>query len=377
MRHIQTTRRAAAFWLVLERRPWLLLGALIWLGVAIGHIQYVAGTLQAEPTQFFQTGALGEAPATKDRALATEESHQDLATNWQSAREIPETSSVTPTVIVPPLDARAEAPCDTKEVRVGSERRCLRYKEVFKDCPDCPEMVVVRGGQLVEGSPPSEVGRSVNEGPQHQVTIDSYFAVARYETTFEEWDACVAQGGCQYAPSDRGWGRAQHPVVGVSWLDAQQCLVWLSQRTGIGYRLLTEAEWEYAARGGTTTAFSTGETISGDDANFDARYPYADGHKGEYRKHAMKVGTFNANAFGLYDMHGNVWEWVQDCWHKDYTQLPQEEKGSLYKCNERARVLRGGSWVDTARNLRSAYRNRNVPEYRHPTVGFRVARALN
>jgi formylglycine-generating enzyme required for sulfatase activity len=240
-------------------------------------------------------------------------------------------------------------------------------------------MVVVRGGQLVEGSPQSEVGRSINEGPQHQVTINSYFAVARYETTFEEWDACVAQGGCQYSPSDRGWGRAQHPVIGVSWLDVQRYLVWLSERTGIGYRLLTEAEWEYAARGGTTTAFSTGETIGGDDANFDARYTYGDGLKGEYRKHAMKVGTFNPNAFGLYDMHGNVWEWVQDCWHKDYTGQTQEEtgKGSLYKCNERARVLRGGSWVDTARNLRSAYRNRNVPEYRHPTVGFRVARALD
>jgi len=238
-------------------------------------------------------------------------------------------------------------------------------------------MVVVRAGQLVEGSPPSEVGRSINEGPQHQVTINSYFAVARFETTFAEWDSCVTEGGCEYSPSDRGWGRAQHPVIGVSWLDVQQYVIWLSKRTGVKYRLLTEAEWEYAARGGTTTAFSTGETITGDDANFDARYTYGDGHKGEYRKHATRVGTFNSNAFGLYDMHGNVWEWVQDCWHKDYTEVPQEGTGSPYKCNERARVLRGGSWVDTARNLRSAHRNRNVPEYRHPTVGFRVARALD
>ena len=377
MRNFQTTRWADSLWLLMELRPWLILGALLWLGVAIGHIQYVARTLQAGSTQFFQTGALGEPPKAKDGDLETEEPRQNRAANLPTGREISETSSVTPAVVAPPLDVRAEAPCDTKEVRVGSERRCLRYKEVFKDCPDCPEMVVVRAGQLVEGSPLSEVGRSINEGPQHQVTINSYFAVARYETTFAEWDSCVREGGCEYSPSDRGWGRAQHPVIGVSWLDVQKYMNWLSARTGLRYRLLTEAEWEYAARGGTTTAFSTGETITGDDANFDARYTYGDGHQGEYRKHATRVGTFKPNAFGLYDMHGNVWEWVQDCWHKDYTGLPQGGTGSLYKCNERARVLRGGSWVDTARNLRSAYRNRNVPEYRHATVGFRVARVLD
>jgi formylglycine-generating enzyme required for sulfatase activity len=361
---------------MMEHRPWLILGALIWLGVAIGHIQHVWWTLKAGPTQTFQTGSLGEPPTIKDKDLKTEEPQQDPAANLQAGREQPETSPVTPTVIVPPLDVRAEAPCDTGEVRVGAEQRCLRYNEVFRDCQDCPEMVVVRAGQIVEGSPSTEVGRSINEGPQHQVTINANFAVARYETTFEEWDSCVTEGGCSYSPSDRGWGRGQHPVIGVSWSDVQQYLVWLSNRTGLGYRLLTEAEWEYAARGGTTTAFSTGETITAEEANFDARYTYGDGQKGDYRKRATKVGTFKPNGFGLYDMHGNVWEWVQDCWRKDYTQVSQEGTGSLYKCNERARVLRGGSWVDTARILRSAYRNRNAPEYRHPTVGFRVARAL-
>jgi formylglycine-generating enzyme required for sulfatase activity len=377
MRNFQTTRRGNSIWLLMEHRSWLILGALIWLGVAIGHIQYVSWTLRAQPNQFFQTGALGEPPKTKDRALETEEPQQDLAANLPTGREIPETSSVTPTAVVPPLDVRAEAPCDTQEVRVGSEWRCLRYKEVFRDCRECPEMVLVRAGQLVEGSPPNEVGRSINEGPQHQLTINADFAVARYETTFAEWDWCVSERGCEYSPSDRGWGRAQHPVIGVSWFDVQQYVIWLSGRTGLKYRLLTEAEWEYAARGGTTTAFSTGETITGDDANFDARYAYGDGRKGEFRNHAMTVGTFKPNAFGLYDMHGNVWEWVQDCWHKDYAEVPQEGKGSQYKCNERARVLRGGSWVDTPRSLRSAHRNRNVPEYRHSTVGFRVARALD
>src|SRR5262249_31247231 len=151
---------------------------------------------------------------------------------------------------------------------------------------------------------------------------------------FAEWDSCVTAGSCEYSPNDRGWGRAQHPIIGVSWLDAQQYLIWLLKRTGLKYRLLTEAEWEYAARAGTMTAFSTGETISGDDANFDAGYTYGDGQKGKYRKRTTRVGSFKPNAFGLYDMHGNVWEWVQDCWHKDYAAAPDEGSAWLNKCNE-------------------------------------------
>src|SRR5215475_6700481 len=216
MTDIQTTRQAGSFWLVMEHRAWLIMGALIWLGVAIGHIQYVSSTLEVGSTRSFQTGALGEPAKTKDSSLEAQEPHQSLAASLQTGRKIPETSSVMPTVIVRPLDVRAEAPCDTTEVRVASDRRCLRYKEVFQDCEECPEMVVVRAGQLVEGSPPSEIGRSINEGPQRQVRINSYFAVARYETTFEQWDICVVDGGCEYLPSDRGWGRAQHPVIGVS-----------------------------------------------------------------------------------------------------------------------------------------------------------------
>jgi len=378
MSKIETTRRPSSFWLVVEQRPWLLLGALIWMGLAIGRIQYVWWTLKGESTQAFQTGALGVHPKG-DRDLEAKELHHGSAANLQTDLEVLEREKppVAPTVILPPLDVRAEAPCDTRETQVGNERRCLRYKEVFKDCADCPEMVVVGAGQVMEGSPTNEFGRSINEGPQHQVTINSYFAVARYETTFDEWDSCVTAGGCEHSPSDRGWGRGERPATGVSWLDAQQYLSWLFKRTGQKYRLLTEAEWEYAARAGTMTAFSTGETITADDANFDAGYTYGDGHKGEYRKRTTRVGTFKPNAFGLYDMHGNVWEWVEDCWHKDYTEASQVATAWLDKCHERTRVMRGGSWIDTARNLRSAYRSRNVPEYRNPTVGFRVARPLD
>jgi formylglycine-generating enzyme required for sulfatase activity len=372
MSKIEYTRRASSLWAVMEHRPWLLLGALIWLGLAIGRIQYVWWTLKGEPTQAVQTGALGTPSNPENRDIEAE-NHHGMTAHLQTDAAAPRRKDLP----VPPLDVLAEAPCETREVRVGLERRCLRYKEVFKDCADCPEMVVVGGGHVMEGSPTNEIGRSINEGPQHKVTIHSYFAVARYETTFDEWDSCVTAGGCEYSPSDRGWGRARHPIIGVSWLDVQQYLSWLFKRTGLRYRLLTEAEWEYAARAGTMTAFSTGDTITGDDANFDAGYTYGGGQKGEYRKRTTRVGTFKPNAFGLYDMHGNVWEWVQDCWHKDYTAAPEEGTAWQNKCSEHARVLRGGSWVDAARNLRSAFRSRNVAEYRGPTVGFRVARTLD
>jgi formylglycine-generating enzyme required for sulfatase activity len=278
---------------------------------------------------------------------------------------------------VPPLDPTAEAPCETAKVRVGDEQRCLRIKELFKDCAECPEMVVVASGELMLGSPLSEPGRSSNEGPQHRVVIASPFAVGRYETTFDEWDACVDDGACQRIPNDRGWGKGRHPVIDVSWDDVKPYLAWLSNKSGHTYRLLTEAEWEYAARAGTMTPFSRGETISSQDANFDGGYTYGNGLQGEYRKRTMEVGMFQPNAFGLYDMHGNVWEWVVDCWHKDYVGAPQNAFGWNDKCSERTRVLRGGSWADTARTLRSAHRNRNAPDHRNVSIGFRVARSLD
>jgi formylglycine-generating enzyme required for sulfatase activity len=283
---------------------------------------------------------------------------------------VPSRSAALETSVIP------APPCDGMEAQVANERRCLRRKDSFKDCPECPEMVVVPAGEVMMGSRSNEEGRAGNEGPQHKVTIEQ-FAASKFETTFEEWGACLLAGGCKHTPNDQGWGRGRRPVVDVSWDDARAYAAWLSSKTGLRYRLLTEAEWEYAARAGTTTAFSTGATITSDDANFDGGHAYGGTGKGQYRKSTVEVGSFPPNAFGLHDMHGNVWEWVEDCWHTDYKGGPSNGSAWTKRCNERSRTLRGGSWIDPPRILRSAYRSRNIPGYRGGTVGFRVARTLD
>ena len=281
-------------------------------------------------------------------------------------------SSTAPSVAVVP-----SLPCEGIEAYVAIERRCLRAKDNFKDCPECPEMVVIPAGEIMMGSPSHEAGRGNNEGPRHKVTIEKQFAAGKFETTFEEWDACVLAGACKHSPDDQGWGKGQRPVINVSWEDAREYVAWLSKKTGLKYRLLTETEWEYAARAGTSTPFSTGKTITSDEANFDGGYTYGDNGKGQYRKSTVAVGSFRPNDFDLYDMHGNVWEWVEDCWHSDYSGAPANHRAWIGRCNERNRTLRGGSWIDPPKILRSAYRSRNPPAYRSGTVGFRVARTLD
>jgi len=235
----------------------------------------------------------------------------------------------------------------------------------FRDCEQCPQMVEVPAGGFMMGSPASERGRGDDEGPLHRVRVGK-FAVGVYAVTFEEWDACVADGGWEYRPEDKGWGRGRRPVIHVSWEDAQFYVIWLSAKTGKHYRLLSESEWEYAARAGATTAYYFGNTISHKQANYR-------GGPGR----TAPVGTYPPNAFGLYDMHGNVWEWVQDCWNEDYAGAPSDgnawEEGDV-DCNRR--VLRGGSWSSGPWGLRSAFRNRNTAGFRGFNLGFRVARTL-
>ncbi len=171
---------------------------------------------------------------------------------------------------------------------------------VFRDCSDCPEMVVLPRGRFMMGSPETEPGRDRDEGPRHRVTIDYDLAVGRYEVTFADWDACVSDGGCGgYRPNDRGWGRGRRPVINVSWDDIRGYLDWLSRKTGQRYRLLSEGEWEYAARGGSTTPFWWGSTITTDQANYDGNYVYNNGRKGVYRQKTVEVGSFAANLLGI------------------------------------------------------------------------------
>ena len=248
---------------------------------------------------------------------------------------------------------------------------------VFRDCDACPEMIVVPAGSFMMGSPSSEEGRGGDEGPVHRVTIPAAFAVGKYEVTFSEWEACVAGGGCDgHRPGDRGWGRGQRPVVHVSWEDTRSYVGWLSRKTGKQYRLLSEAEWEYSARAGTTGPFHFGDTISTDQANYNGNGTYGSGREGVDRRKTVPVGSFPANGFGLHDMHGNVWEWVEDCRHDSYLGAPSDGRAWTTGGECSKRVLRGGSWGSGPRYLRSADRDRSSTGNRFNSVGFRVSRTL-
>jgi len=232
-------------------------------------------------------------------------------------------------------------------------------------------MVVVPAGAFMMGSPPGENGRYEYEGPQHKVTIAKPFGVAKYDVTFAEWDACVSVGGCpqEGRATDAGWGRKDRPVIYVSWEDAKAYAAWLSRMTGKTYRLLTEAEWEYAARGGTTTAYFWGDEIGKNNANCNGCGSQWD------NKQTAPVGSFAPNAFGLYDMSGNVWQWVEDCYHDNYNGAPED--GSVWTdsdCIER--VVRGGSWATDPQSLRAAGRQRSDAAIRLDNLGFHVARTL-
>ena len=196
----------------------------------------------------------------------------------------------------------------------------------------------------------------------------------RSEVTFAEWDLCVREGGCSHNPSDLGWGRGRRPVINVSWQDAKGYVEWLSGKTGKRYRLLSEAEWEYIARARSNTPFSTGLNINPTQANYGSTDSYAGSVTAISDQKTAEVGGFQANAFGLHDMHGNVWEWTEDCYDGSYNSAPRDGAASSSgDCGRR--VLRGGSWNDSPQNLRSAVRYWSGPILRYDYVGFRVARA--
>ena len=231
----------------------------------------------------------------------------------------------------PPAPATPPVPVQPAVGVYPAQRGAMGPGTVFRDCPECPEMVVVPAGQTYLAS-----GRDV--------TIAAPFAVGKFEVTFAEWDACFVGGGCTHRPEDRGWGRGRQPVINVNWDDAQQYVAWLSRKTGKGYRLLSEVEWEYAAQAG-----SGREQLAQRGAN----QANCDGCGSRWdNRQTAPVGSFAANAFGLHDMLGNVWEWTAE------------------------RVLRGGSWNDIPGNTRSTDRNRDAADNRYVSNGFRVARTL-
>ena len=244
----------------------------------------------------------------------------------------------------------------------------LRPGQVFRDCEDCPEMVVVPAGSFRMGCLSGGPCRYLNAVPVHEVRVPS-FALGRYEVLFEEYDRFVAATGRE-SPRDEGWGRGSRPVINVSWEDATAYAEWLSAETGQRYRLPSEAEWEYAARAGTTTAYSWGNDIGQNRANCNRCGSRWDA------KQTAPAGSFVANAWGLHDMHGNVWEWVEDCWHDSYERAPVDGSAWTRGGDCGSRVVRGGSWGTAWQGLSSETRERRGVGLRHNRVGFRLARTL-
>ncbi len=234
------------------------------------------------------------------------------------------------------------------------------FRDKLQTGGEGPLMAVIPAGRFLMGS----LNFDSDETPEHIVQIAQPFALGVYAVTFDEYDSFCQETG-RKKPGDRDWRRKNRPVINVSWHDAQAYCDWLSQQTQHSCRLPSEAEWEYACRAGTKMPYYTGESIAKHQANFDG-------------KQTLPVGSFPPNAFGLYDMHGNVWEWMQDCWHKDYQNAPDDGSAWLEKnsgnCDRR--VVRGGSWFDNPRYLRSALRLRDDSDVVGNGLGFRIARAL-
>ncbi len=255
--------------------------------------------------------------------------------------------------------------------------------ETFRDCEACPEMVVIPAGSFTMGSPDTEEGHLGREAPQHEVSFAAPFAIGKYEVTFAEWDACIDAGACGRTPDDEGWGRDTRPVINVTWQDAQDYVAWLSRATGHTYRLPSEAEWEYAARAGTTGARPWGSSLTSvchhantaDEEAEDLFPDFRTAACSDAHTNTAPVGSYAANGFGLHDMLGNVWEWVEDCPHDNYEGAPTD--GSVWAGgNCEFRVLRGGSWADVPNSVRLADRISLIHQFNNSGAGFRVVRAL-
>lgn len=246
----------------------------------------------------------------------------------------------------------------------------------FKDCESCPDMVVVPAGRFMMGAAKGEKGHQAAEEPQHEVTVGSPLAVSKTEITFDEWETCALEGGCaQSRPEDGGWGRGRRPVIYVSYDDAKAYVEWLRQKTGKPYRLLSEAEWEFAARDGTSTPFASGETLQPTQANFDASSLTSNKRPGSYQGTTVEVGTFPPNPYGLHDMEGNVFEWVEDCWNQTHAGAPADATPRGGDCARR--VAKGGAWYYEAEFARPSARMSFPKGSRLNVIGFRVARPLN
>ena len=249
----------------------------------------------------------------------------------------------------------------------GKSAKSLKVGETFKDCDLCPEMVVIPGGKFKMGSNWKKAKK--NQKPVHAVTIKGPLAVSKFEITFDEWEACLADGVCKRDPDDHKWGRGRRPIVNISWSDTQEYTAWLSKKTGRKYRLLSEAEWEYAARAGTTTGYWWGNKLKKKYANCrKCGTPWSG-------KKSAPVGSFKPNPWGIYDMHANIWEWVQDCWTNDHKGAPSDGSARTDGNCERKSV-RGGSWYYYSQVAKSPSRDSHPIHLWSYNIGIRLAVSL-
>jgi len=256
--------------------------------------------------------------------------------------------------------------CDDAETQKQGE---------FRDCDECPIMVEIPPGSFMMGSPEDEVGRDEDEGPVHRVTIGYRFAVSKFEITMGEWHSMPGLENKTYISEG-----SRFPAAAVNWRSAKEFTILLSEKTGKRYRLLSEAEWEYVARAGTTGPFSFGK-IGPDKALYNTRYSYQGSNATKTLKYSglREVGSYEPNAFGLYDVHGNAFEWVEDC-YRSYEHTPRDGSAakSRYSNNNCGlRILRGGNRYTRPEHLRSAARYKVVPGFSNVDVGFRIARELD
>ena len=312
-------------------------GAAMYLRAPTGEIAARQPKTETESEKLVLSENPKRAPETAGKA--------DDARRPEGATRQPETARVAPPI--PKVDAQSETKTATD---FGPGR-------IFRDCPTCPELVVVPAGRFDMGSKDG----FPNEAPAHTAVIPAPFAIGTRTVTFAEWDDCVAGGGCDYKPNDQGWGHDAHPVINVNFADVQAYLAWLSKAAGHPYRLPTETEWEYAARGGSTGAFPWGDDSDEGHANCsDCVTPRP--------VSTQPTGSYAPNALGLYDTAGNVAEWVADCWRASYAVEPVKSDD----CSQR--VVRGGSFRSDLRHIRSASRQRQSATVRLSTDGFRVVR---
>ena len=311
-------------------------------GVKVATLEDLQGHFTTEIVGHFRTGLL--ARWLRSRSMARElAALEALAASEDDAVVLKELCSIFD--VEADDDAIAAAIAQATGIRGhrpdGSGGEAAREPGVkFQDAPTLPEVVVVPPGRFLMGS----------TAGQREMAIDYSMAVGVYPVTFDEWDMCVSEGGCGgYSPGDQGWGRGNRPVINVSWYDARNYVAWLSWKTGKGYRLLNDSEWEYCCRAGTSTNYWWGEEVGEGLAN----WLFEGAHQ------TSQVGSFLPNAFGLYDVHGNVNEWVEDSW------------GGAFR-----RTLRGGSWKSSNVELHAGRWKERDANKRGRTIGFRVARTL-